>query len=37
MEESQKSSAVARLLPGPEARSRALPSEFPWVLEAQRG
>ena len=35
MEESQESSAVARRLPGPTARSRVLSSEFPWVLEAQ--
>ena len=35
MEESQESSAVARRLPGPKARSRVLSSEFPWVLEAQ--
>ena len=35
MEESQESSAVARRLPGPIARSRVLSSEFPRVLEAQ--
>ena len=32
---SQESSAVARRLPGPIARSRVLSSEFPRVLEAQ--